>query len=157
MRTPPWSVLASAAGSPSWWRGAAGWVVALAAAALTLVGAARGWWLFLGVTAGLALAGAAAWLAQRAIAGAAERAAREARRDFLDGMSHELRTPLNSVIGFSNVLLRNDALTPRERQYLERVRANGEQLLGVIEELFARAERERGGAGAPRGPAAGDR
>ena len=93
-------------------------------------------------TAALFLAGAAGWLVCLAAESAAARAAARARREFLDGMSHELRTPLNSVIGFSNVLLRTEGgrLSPNERQYLERVRSSGEHLLGVVEELLARAE-----------------
>ena len=68
-------------------------------------------------------------------------AERQARRDFLATMSHDLRTPLNSVIGFSNVLLKTapSKLTPQEIQYLERVRANGVQLLDVVDGLLARA------------------
>ena len=68
-------------------------------------------------------------------------AERQARRDFLATMSHDLRTPLNSVIGFSNVLLKTapPRLTPQEVQYLERVRANGVQLLDVVDGLLARA------------------
>ena len=34
-------------------------------------------------------------------------AANKAKSDFLASMSHELRTPLNSVIGFTNILLKN--------------------------------------------------
>jgi signal transduction histidine kinase len=42
-------------------------------------------------------------------------------------MSHELRTPLNSIIGFSNVLLKNraGALRQQEVVYLQRILANG--------------------------------
>ena len=51
--------------------------------------------------------------------------------DFLDRMSHELRTPLNSVLGFTNVLLKNGKLasTPLELDYLQRIRLNGMHLL----------------------------
>ena len=58
-------------------------------------------------------------------------------------MSHELRTPLNAVIGFSRVLERNRAgnQRPEDIELLTRIRANGEQLLQVIEELLTRAER----------------
>ena len=74
---------------------------------------------------------------------AASEAERQARREFLAGMSHDLRTPLNSVIGFSNVLLKTAPakLTAQEVEYLERVRANGVQLLDVVDELLARAAR----------------
>jgi signal transduction histidine kinase len=49
-------------------------------------------------------------------------------------MSHELRTPLNSIIGFSNILLRNSEgnLRPQDIVYLTRVSANGSHLLTLI-------------------------
>ena len=66
-----------------------------------------------------------------------------AREEYLSRMNHELRTPLNAVIGFSRVLERNRAgnQRPEDIELLTRIRANGEQLLQVIEELLTRAER----------------
>ncbi len=64
----------------------------------------------------------------------AAEAANAAKSNFLANMSHELRTPLNSIIGFSNILLRNSAqnLRPQDIKYLSRVSANGSHLLTLI-------------------------
>ena len=61
-----------------------------------------------------------------------------ASQDALARLSHELRTPLNSVIGFSRVLGTNSAGNQRAEDLamLERIRASGEQLLGLVEDLF---------------------
>ena len=66
-----------------------------------------------------------------------------AREEALSRMSHELRTPLNAVIGFSRVLERNRAgnLRPEDVELLTRIRANGEQLLQVVETLLDEAEK----------------
>lgn len=106
----------------------------------------------------LAAIALAAWRARRARHArrvVAAEAADRARRELLAGMGHELRTPLNSVIGFSTVLLKNRSgkLSPEELDYLERVRANGVQLLRVVEELLAR-EAPGGASSRPTGPAA---
>lgn len=68
---------------------------------------------------------------------------RRARDEYLSRMNHELRTPLNAVIGFSRVLERNKAgnQRPEDIELLARIRANGEQLLQVVEALLAEAER----------------
>ncbi len=67
---------------------------------------------------------------------------RQARDEYLSRMSHELRTPLNAVIGFSRVLQRNSAgnQRPEDIELLSRIRANGEQLLQVVEGLLNQAE-----------------
>ena len=64
--------------------------------------------------------------------------ASQSKIDFLDRMSHELRTPLNSVLGFTNVLLKNKKLasSPRELDYLQRIRLNGMHLLDLINGLL---------------------
>jgi PAS domain S-box-containing protein len=72
---------------------------------------------------------------------AAKEAAEEAsvaKGTFLANMSHELRTPLNSVIGFANVLLKNKAgnLQDNDIRYLERIQANGQHLLNLINDVL---------------------
>jgi signal transduction histidine kinase len=76
---------------------------------------------------------------------AAEEANR-AKSGFLARMSHELRTPLNAVIGFTNVLLRNQhgRLEPDEITYLGRISSNGRHLLGLINEVLDLAKIEAG-------------
>ena len=60
------------------------------------------------------------------------------KSQFLANMSHELRTPLNSVIGFTNILLKNKggSLHPEEMTYLERIVANGKHLLDLINQVL---------------------
>ncbi len=65
-------------------------------------------------------------------------ASSRAKSTFLANMSHELRTPLNSVIGFANILRKKqeDRVPPRELDYLQRIMANGEHLLALIEDIL---------------------
>ncbi|MCU0787843.1 MAG: PAS domain-containing protein, partial [Verrucomicrobia bacterium] len=71
----------------------------------------------------------------------AKEAAEEANRtksQFLANMSHELRTPLNSIIGFSNIMLKNKAgnLTASELSFLGRILSNGKHLLDLINQIL---------------------
>ena len=65
-------------------------------------------------------------------------ASRPMNHEVLLRLSHELRTPLNSVIGFSRVLGTNRAGNQRAEDLvmLERIRASGERLLDLVEDLF---------------------
>ena len=76
----------------------------------------------------------------------AERAAQKSREEFLARMSHELRTPLNAVIGFTRVLEKNGAgnQRPEDVQMLGRVRAGGEQLLRLVEDVLDQSRIEQG-------------
>jgi NO-binding membrane sensor protein with MHYT domain/nitrogen-specific signal transduction histidine kinase len=69
-----------------------------------------------------------------------------AKSHFLARMSHELRTPLNSVIGFANLLQKHAAenLRPQERNYVERIGANGRHLLSLINNILDLAKVEAG-------------
>ncbi len=64
--------------------------------------------------------------------------ASRAKSQFLASMSHELRTPLNSIIGFANILLKNKegTLNPAQLNFLDRIQANGNHLLGLINEIL---------------------
>lgn len=77
---------------------------------------------------------------------AATQAAHKAREEFLSRMSHELRTPLNAVIGLSRVLEKNQAgnQRPEDLQLLGRVRASGELLLRLIQDVLDQSQIERG-------------
>ncbi|MBI5819964.1 MAG: response regulator [Verrucomicrobia bacterium] len=65
-------------------------------------------------------------------------AASRTKSQFLANMSHELRTPLNSVIGFTNILLKNKNghLQTEELTFLERIVANGRHLLDLINQVL---------------------
>jgi signal transduction histidine kinase len=58
----------------------------------------------------------------------------EAKSNFLATMSHELRTPLNSIIGFTNIVLRNKGghIASQDVVYLNRVSSSGAHLLELI-------------------------
>lgn len=72
--------------------------------------------------------------------------ANQAKSQFLASMSHELRTPLNSVIGFTNILLKNRSgnLVDQELSFLNRIVANGKHLLELINEVLDLAKIEAG-------------
>jgi PAS domain S-box-containing protein len=72
--------------------------------------------------------------------------ANQAKSKFLASMSHELRTPLNSVIGFTNILLKNRTgnLAEQELSFLDRIIANGKHLLDLINEVLDLAKIEAG-------------
>lgn len=72
--------------------------------------------------------------------------ASHAKSDFLAKMSHELRTPLNSVIGFSNLLLKNKPgnLLDQDLAFLSRIRDNGKHLLSLINNILDLSKVEAG-------------
>ena len=76
----------------------------------------------------------------------AAEAANRTKSEFLANMSHELRTPLNSVIGFSNILIKNKAGNQREQDltYLGRILDNGKHLLGLINTVLDLSKVEAG-------------
>lgn len=57
------------------------------------------------------------------------------KTNFLSTMSHELRTPLNSVIGMSNILLR-DAHNQRQLDNLKVLKLSAENLLSLINNIL---------------------
>jgi signal transduction histidine kinase len=61
-------------------------------------------------------------------------------------MSHELRTPLNAIIGYTEIQLAGitGPLNPKQQAHQERVLANAEHLLNLINEILDLAKVEAG-------------
>ncbi|MAE63512.1 MAG: hypothetical protein CMJ18_04510 [Phycisphaeraceae bacterium] len=77
----------------------------------------------------------------------ASEAASQAKSEFLASMSHELRTPLNAIIGFSDGMLnRSDKhpLTDHQKNRMMRVKAAGQHLLALVNDILDIAKVEAG-------------
>jgi two-component system, cell cycle sensor histidine kinase DivJ len=66
---------------------------------------------------------------------------------FLATMSHELRTPLNAIIGFSDMIVQEDALmldAARRREYAQLINDSGQHLLSVVNGILDMSKMESG-------------
>jgi signal transduction histidine kinase len=72
--------------------------------------------------------------------------ANKVKTEFLASMSHELRTPLSAILGFADLLITSpkEQLSTRARESLERIKRNGEHLLGLINDVLDLAKAEAG-------------
>ena len=73
---------------------------------------------------------------------AAERATR-VKSEFLATMSHEIRTPMNGVLGCAELLL-NEKIPDQHREYVAAIKASGEQLLSIINDILDLSKLEAG-------------
>lgn len=71
-------------------------------------------------------------------------AANEAKRIFLFDMSHDMRTPLNAIIGLSGLLDRDAADPDRVRSYGRKIKASGQHLLTLVNEVLDMSKIESG-------------
>jgi len=55
---------------------------------------------------------------------------------FLANMSHEIRTPMNSIIGFSEILLLNEPLSPNAKKHIETILISAKSLLNIINDIL---------------------
>jgi signal transduction histidine kinase/DNA-binding response OmpR family regulator len=71
-------------------------------------------------------------------------AANRAKSAFLANMSHEIRTPMNAILGFSQLMLRDQALNSQQNQYLGIIIRSGEHLLALINDILEMSKIEAG-------------
>lgn len=62
--------------------------------------------------------------------------ASRAKSEFLANMSHELRTPLNGILGYSQILKKNNLLTEQQKHGLHVIHQCGEYLLTLINDVL---------------------
>lgn len=74
---------------------------------------------------------------------AAEEASK-AKTAFLSNMSHEIRTPMNAIIGLDSIALNDPDLPQKTREYLEKIGASAEHLLGLINDILDMSRIESG-------------
>ena len=54
---------------------------------------------------------------------------------FISNMSHEIRTPMNAILGFSNMLKRNNLSNEKKQKYLNFIESAGKRLLRIISDI----------------------
>lgn len=69
-------------------------------------------------------------------------------------LGHEMRTPLNAMLGFSRLLLCNDAsaLSPREREWLQHMESGGKHLQALLDDMLQFSQLELDAAPLPLQP-----
>ncbi len=70
-------------------------------------------------------------------------AANKAKSEFLANMSHELRTPMNAVLGYAELLSKED-LDQTQKSYVQSIRNSGKSLLSLINDVLDLSKIEAG-------------
>ena len=70
--------------------------------------------------------------------------ANQAKSRYVAGMAHELRTPLTSILGYAQLLLKNDDLSVQANEQVATVLQSGEHMHSLIDELLDLARIEAG-------------
>lgn len=71
-------------------------------------------------------------------------AANRAKSTFLANMSHEIRTPMNAILGYAQILQRNDSLDSKQQEAVKTIENSGNHLLGLINSILDISKIEAG-------------
>ena len=71
-------------------------------------------------------------------------AASKTKGEFLSRMSHEMRTPMNTIIGMTEVVLKNGELGQNVKGSLQKIQGASTHLLGVINDVLDMSKIESG-------------
>ena len=70
--------------------------------------------------------------------------ANRAKTRYVAGMTHELRTPLNSILGYLQILLKDNTLAQSHRESLQTVQRSGAHMAALVDDLLDLAHIESG-------------
>ncbi|MDJ1179497.1 ATP-binding protein [Roseofilum sp. BLCC_M91] len=73
----------------------------------------------------------------------AERA-NQAKSTFLAKMSHELRTPLHAILGFTQIMVKDQHLLDQHQEQLQTIYSSSQHLLGLINDILDLSKIEAG-------------
>ncbi len=71
-------------------------------------------------------------------------AAADAKTDFLSNMSHEIRTPMNAILGFTDILFKEQNLSPIGNDNLKLIKYSADNLLVIINDILDFSKIESG-------------
>ena len=66
--------------------------------------------------------------------------------DLITNVSHDLKTPLTSIIGYVDLLNRDETLSPEAKDYVRILNQKTERLKNIISDLFELAKSTSGNA-----------
>lgn len=67
-----------------------------------------------------------------------------AKSVFLSNMSHDIRTPMNAITGYTAIALQDPELSPRTREYLNKIDVSSRHLLSLINDILDMSRIESG-------------
>ncbi len=70
--------------------------------------------------------------------------ANRAKTRYVAGMTHELRTPLNSILGYLQILLKEESLERKQREALQTIHRSSVHMASLVDDLLNLAQIESG-------------
>lgn len=58
------------------------------------------------------------------------------KTEFINNMSHEIRTPMNGILGFSNLLNKENLSDVKRKHYIKIIQNSGNQLMRIIDDIL---------------------